>query len=455
MFWRTTGVQRAAAYMGGMSRAAPSSHSVQHPSSDLASLGHLLPQGEKVEFGLCVSINRQRRRFAVRLVLGSTFSPCGRRWPREARSDEGCWTERGSTSLDYSFVLRLFAVAVALLSLQFPAHAANKTIEQAIGGFVRPAHAAFHAGTTDMRENMQALCTGPSSEKLAAAQSSFVVLVGVWSQVEIIRFGPVTEENRLERILFWPDRKSIGMKQVQAALAGKDATASDPAQLSGKSVAMQGLGALEFVLFGTGSETLAAKGDPYRCAYGLAIAQNLDGMAKAIVDGWQATDGVAKIWANPGPDNPLYRTEDEALTELFDVFVHGLEMLRDVRLNGFLGNAPGDDKPKQAIFWRSGATVISLGGNLDGMKKLFEASKLASLLPSESAWIADSINFEFNTSDRMIGHAAAPITEVLAGEQRGGLPAFRLITSHLSELFGVNMAGALGLSAGFSSLDGD
>jgi hypothetical protein len=29
----------------------------------------------------------------------STFSPCGRRWPREARSDEGCWTEYGSSQL--------------------------------------------------------------------------------------------------------------------------------------------------------------------------------------------------------------------------------------------------------------------------------------------------------------------------------------------------------------------
>ncbi|MFI0847486.1 imelysin family protein [Mesorhizobium sp. IMUNJ 23232] len=350
--------------------------------------------------------------------------------------------------------LLLAVAAVATFGIS-PALAANATVQKAIDGFVRPAYAAFHTAAAKETGDVQALCAEPSQERLAAAQKNFVALVSTWSQVEIVRFGPVTEENRLDRILFWPDRKSIGLKQVQAALAGKDATASDPALLSGKSVAMQGLGALEFVLFGTGYEMLAEEGDPYRCAYGLAIARNLDGMAKAIADGWQASDGIAKIWANPGPDNPLYRSDDEALTELFDVFVHGLEMLRDVRLNGFLGNTPDDDKPKQAIFWRSGATVISLGGNLDGMKKLFDASELASLLPSESAWVADSINFEFNTSDRMIGHATTAIAEVLAGEQRGGLPAFRLITSHLSELFGVNLAAALGLSAGFSSLDGD
>ena len=101
-------------------------------------------------------------------------------------------------------------------------------------------------------------------------------------------------------MLFWPDRKGIGLKQVQAALADKDATAADPATLAGKSVAMQGLGALEFVLFGTGAETLAATGDAYRCAYGAAIAGNLETIAAELDDAWQAPDGFAALWAESG-----------------------------------------------------------------------------------------------------------------------------------------------------------
>lgn len=350
--------------------------------------------------------------------------------------------------------LRLALVSVFLGNFT-PAFAANATIAQTIDGFIRPAYAAFATAAASAGEDTQALCAAPSPENLAAARKSFETLVGAWSQAEIVRFGPVTEENRLEKILFWPDRKSIGLKQVQAALAEKDASAASPATLKDKSVAMQGLGALEFVLFGAGSDDLARPGDRYRCAYGQAVAANVAGMAGAISDAWQAEDGIARSWANPGPDNALYRSDDEALTELFNVFVHGLEMTRDVRLNGFLGEVADDDKPKQAIFWRSSATTVSLQGNLDGMRKLFDASGLATKLPADAAWIAQSITFEFNTADRMLGSAAGPIAEVLADPQRGGLPAVRLITSHLSELFGTNLAGALGLTAGFSSLDGD
>ena len=110
--------------------------------------------------------------------------------------------------------------------------------------------------------------------------------------------------------------QGLGLKQVQAVLASQDATAADPATLAGKSVAMQGLGALEFVLFGTGADVLAATGDGFRCRYGAAIAANLDAIAAALQDEWQAPDGFAARWTAPGPENPLYRDRQEALTEL-------------------------------------------------------------------------------------------------------------------------------------------
>jgi predicted lipoprotein len=303
---------------------------------------------------------------------------------------------------------------------------------------------------------MDALCAGQAPDRLAAAQNTFLTVVAAWSEAELIRFGPVTQENRLERILFWPDRKGTGLKQVQAALAEKDASAADPATLKDKSVAMQGLGALEFVLFGTGSEALNEPGDGYRCAYGRAVAANIDDMAAQVLAGWQDPAGIARQWSNPAPDNPLYRNDQEAMVELIGIVVHGLEMTRDVRIDGFLGKAPTDDKPKQAVLWRSGGTLISIRGNLLGLRKLFDASGLATLLSEEDAWIVQSITFEFTSWERILDVAAGPIQEALGdSNKRQALVVARLITSHLSELFGVTLAGELGISAGFSSLDGD
>jgi predicted lipoprotein len=352
-----------------------------------------------------------------------------------------------------SLLLFLIAMAIAFAS---PARAENQVIAAAVSGLVKPAYGAFQTASAELSDDMDALCAEPSPDRLAAARSAFAGAVTAWSEAEIIRFGPVTEENRLERILFWPDRRSTGLKQVQRALAEKDATATDPATLKGKSVAMQGLGALEFILFGTGAESLAEPGENYRCAYGRAVAGNVEDMASAIVAGWQDPAGIAAQWANPGADNPLYRTDDEAITELLDIFIHGLEMVRDVRINGFLGEDADGDRPKQAVFWRSDAATGSIAANLRSMRRLFEASRIAGLLPQDATWIADSIGFEFDNADRALGAANGPVAEMLADPTRREKLAYaRLVTSSLSELFGVRLAGALGLTAGFSSLDGD
>ncbi len=115
-----------------------------------------------------------------------------------------------------------------------------------------------------------------------------------WARIEIVRVGPVLDDNRFERILFFPDRKSLGLKQVQRLLAEKDESATSAGTLKGKSVAVQGLGALDFVLNGTGADDLAKEPNGFRCRYGAAIAAILAGLGQDLAAAWDAPDGVAK-----------------------------------------------------------------------------------------------------------------------------------------------------------------
>jgi predicted lipoprotein len=351
--------------------------------------------------------------------------------------------------------LSAYASIICLAATPAFATKAQDIVNRAIDGFVRPGYHAFHESTSALSEAGKALCASPSQAAFDAARKSFGETVDAWSRIEIIRFGPVTEQNRLERVLFWPDRKGTGLKQVQAVLVAKDPTAADAGQFAGKSVAMQGLGALEFVLYGTGAEALAS-GDAYRCSYGAAIAGNLDAIAADLDAAWSDPDGFARSWANPSADNPLYRDGTETVTELMGVFVTSTELVRDVRLGGFLGKDAKDDKPRQAPFWRSGKTVDALAGNLAGMKVLLEASKLAEALPADKAWMGNEALFEFSNAATAAAAAEGPIAAALADpEKRAKLAYFGLVTSSLSNIFGTQMSGALGLTAGFSSLDGD
>lgn len=353
-----------------------------------------------------------------------------------------------------------FALLVGLVAAA-PAHAVSSAggaiaVDKAIEGFVRPVYVELEAKADAAVAAVSALCQAPSQAGLDAARDAFSGLVEAWSEAEIVRFGPIAEENRLERMLFWPDRKGIGLKQVQAALAAKDPAAADATALAGKSVAVQGLGALEYILFGTESDRLAASGDGYRCAFGAAVAGNVDAMARAVNAAWTRPDGFAAQWSAPNPDNALYRNGSESLTELVEVFIDGLETIRDVRLNGFLGASADADKPKQAIWWRSGNTQASLAAGLRGMDRLLTASGLADILPQDDGWIADSMHVQLLNGIDAVQAAFGPINEALADpDRRARLEHLRLVTTSLSNLAGTRLTGAFGLSAGFSSLDGD
>lgn len=350
------------------------------------------------------------------------------------------------------------AAAIAVLvGLTTPAGAvepdvARPIVQDADDMFVRPAYFDLRVETTRLGEHLQQLCSDPDAEGLERARAQFSTAVDAWSRAEIVRFGPVTESNRLERFLFWPDRRSIGLKQVQEVLATQDPSAVSVAALEQKSVALQGFGALEYALFGTGSDKLAT-GDAYRCAYAATVASTLQLRATDVEGGWMEFAGK---WREPGPANLLYRSADESLVEVLNTLIHGLEMVRDVRISGFLGEDAKADKPRQAIFWRSHKTVDSIRRNLDSLHTLFVEAGVERLLSDKSKWIVQSVEFEFRNADRALGSLSGGIEDVLQEpEQRSKLAYARIVTSSLTDLIGMRLTAEIGMTAGFSSLDGD
>ena len=160
-----------------------------------------------------------------------------------------------------------------------------------IDGAIRPGYAAFADAADEANSAMGDLCTLPAGENLEGAREAFADLVRAWSRIEFVQFGPVMEDNRGARILFFPDRRGIGLRQVQAILADKDESATTQAGLAEKSVAVQGLGALEYVLHGTGADALATKDGDFRCRFGKAITANLTKLGDAITADWTKDAG--------------------------------------------------------------------------------------------------------------------------------------------------------------------
>ncbi|WEX77696.1 hypothetical protein PYH37_002513 [Sinorhizobium numidicum] len=331
---------------------------------------------------------------------------------------------------------------------------------KAVDDFIIPGYRELSQVTTALSEASAALCKVPSDAALQTTRSAFSDVVQKWSTIEIVRLGPALEQNRFERFLFYPDRKSTGLKQVQAILAKGDKSATRAESLKMKSVAVQGLGALEYVLYGTGAEALSSKQGDFRCRYGVAISQNLKAIAGEFLAEWEKPDGIQAAWKKPGLGNPLFRDNREAATELLGVLVHSVEMIKDQRLRPFYAGAISgkQDKghPKLAIYWRSGSTMAAVSGNFRGLQRLFDTAGMENLLPADSRSIAGSVNFLFkaliSAADRVDGPIDAALTD---DRHRAKLDFIALNTADLLDRLNRDFGGAIGLGAGFSFADGD
>jgi predicted lipoprotein len=353
-------------------------------------------------------------------------------------------------------------LAAALIGLALPAMAASAIPERdiiagAVDGYVRPAFAQFAEESGSLELNVAALCATPSADTLLTARNQFRSAAIAFSRIEFIRIGPLGVGDRLERLLFWPDRKGIALRQVQAALADEDATAATPGKLADKSVAMQGLVALEYLLFGTGSDDLASDA-AYRCNYAAASAALIHGLAATLDAEWQdnSPDGIESHLLDPKPEYDDYRTATEVLEKLAATLVHGTETIRDQRLKPILGESDDTPKPRSALLWRSGMTVPALAANFAGLHDFFVAAKFTEAMGAENDWVAKGALFEFANAARAAALVADPMEQAVADPRQ--LQALRylvVLTGSLDVLLGQNLAAALGLSVGFSTLDGD
>ncbi|MDB5586774.1 MAG: peptidase Imelysin [Devosia sp.] len=332
----------------------------------------------------------------------------------------------------------------------------GEVMRGAVNNFIRPAMTDFGAKADVLSSAVSQLCTTPSEANLSAVDAAFGDTGTAFGRIEAIRVGPIMDENRAERLLFWPDRKGIALKQVQAILSSKDESATNPATLKDKSVAVQGLTALEFVLYGTGFETLQTADGAFRCRYGSAIAQSVAGVADELVTAWNAEDGIALHLMKPDATFTDFRTPIEAQEELVGILSHGIEAVRDTRLNPFLAKGDVGAKPKLALFWRSGLTVPMIRANVDGLQSLFALSGISGGVPNDKADLPASITAEFSKADAALDLVTDPVDAAVADPaQAQALADVVTATQQLGVLIGEQLSSALGLSVGFSSLDGD
>jgi predicted lipoprotein len=328
--------------------------------------------------------------------------------------------------------------------------------EKIAAQFARPAAADFAAQSSQAAVAIAAACEAPGEDRLASAREAFHDLVRSWGRLSVLRFGPLGENNRFERLFFWPDPRGLALKQVQSLLGDQAGEALSASALSGKSAALQGLPALEFALFGSGAEEIAKAAGTYRCRYALAVAQNVQSLAEEVAESWSAETGFARSFTAPAPDRAPYRSAAEVDVEIVKALSTTLQFIRAAEIGPGLGADEAKANGRRAPFWRSKMSFELVAAQMKAVLDLLDEGQYAARLPEDQRWILQSLRFEINNALRTVWEIdEAPEQAFADADDRGKLRFADLALEHAGELVSENLSAGLGLSMGFNALDGD
>lgn len=329
--------------------------------------------------------------------------------------------------------------------------------EKLVHNYIAPAMQSFRASAEGLHKDLAAWCAQPGPQGRQTVAADYTALLESWAGIEFLRFGPLVAGNRYERIHFWPDPRGITLRQVQGLLVSTEPV-PDAQALAHSSVALQGLPAMEYVLYREGGllEDDARKGDDFErsCAYAVSLAGNLAAVGTQLYQAWQEQGGYARQFATPSASNPLYRSEQEVAAEAMKALSTGLQFARDVKLLPMLGKEGDTLNYKRAPFWRSGLSHLYMAAAIDGMLRFYEAGTYR--YDKEDAWI--DTNFKHELQNARQNFASMPQGPQEFGSTPDGYRRYRLgalVLKNAKSLLDEHIAPALGVRIGFNALDGD
>ncbi|WP_170427288.1 imelysin family protein [Ruegeria arenilitoris] len=332
---------------------------------------------------------------------------------------------------------------VLALSLTWPlgafAQDRGPILVDTVNAHILPGYAALSEATQALAATAQADCD-PTS---ATLRTAFHTAFDDWIYVSHLRFGPSEAEDRAFALAFWPDTKGFTPKALTGLISTEDTAIRSTEAFAETSVAGRGFFALELMLYDPQFSQLGS--EDYRCALIQAMAEDINLNARAIDADWE---GYAANLTSPGETSP-YRSENEAMQELYKALITGLEFTAETRLGRPMGTFDRP-RPKRAEARRSERSLRHVELSLTALRDL------AARLSADHPDIAADLDDAFTAAIERAQSLDDPAFEAVATAQgRFRIEALQQSIKDVRAIASTELGPTLGISAGFNSLDGD
>lgn len=284
--------------------------------------------------------------------------------------------------------------------------------------------------------DMQSYCDGEISR--SALQGSWFRVMSKWMAIQGQGRGPEAALAQSWNIQLWPDKKNTTGRKMRAIFSSSKSWSQE--EIANQSVAVQGVGAIEWLLFDQASPLTR---EDKTCKTAVAITENLAINAQEIGEAWEI---------NPWSDLDEQQWYSEYISVLSNQLSYSLKKMT-LPLAKF-----GHPRPYFSESWRSQASLQNLKSNILAMQRLYLAggNGLDKVLRDKgNAYLADRIvrQFEFMIDTWPSEESLFELVQSKSGYQNVYSQFNKL--EHLQYLIHEEVAVELGVIIGFNSTDGD
>ena len=363
--------------------------------------------------------------------------------------------------------LALLSATTAVLLLQVTAALARTQAgdKEFLAGLVRthiqPRIDALATSTGDLTERLDRFCANPDAAGFDAAKTGYNAAMDAWAATQHLRPGPLLLELRSDRIAFWPERRNIVNRQLSQLLASRDPKLLEPGALAHQSAAVQGLTALERLLFDKGVTAASFGGDDtgrHRCAVAAAIGHNLATLGTEVRDGWAELG--PKLAA--GEATPVGPTATAAVDNIYASLVTMIQIVVDQKILFPLGPNPEEAKPTLAESVLAGRSLRNVSINLAALRAILTGEAggpgYTSLLPDNPAGAAAKAETakSFDTALAAADAVPVPLAQAVADpKQRPKVEALFRTAKVAQTTMTRTLPPLISVALGFNELDGD
>ncbi|MGY0613702.1 imelysin family protein [Vibrio sp. FJH11] len=277
-----------------------------------------------------------------------------------------------------------------------------------------------------------------ASKDLTLVKQQWHETMRAWMALQGQERGPASALEQSWNVQFWPDKKNTTGRKMSALTKADHAWNAE--QISSQSVTVQGLGALEWLLY---DDVSTLESNANTCATSVSIAQNLNNKAQLIADSWAQ---------NPWKSMQKMEWESEYISLLSNQLEYSMKKL-SLPLASI-----GHPRPYFSESWRSQTSLANVKTNVESMQALYfaDGKGLDALLREQGkVSLADRVARQFDTVLATWPDEQSLFTSLQT------VDGYRLVLAQYNKLEQLKLlvheevAIELGVVIGFNATDGD